>query len=224
MESLVNVRQIMNSTRLTQRAIQKRLKNIAPAKLEPHPGHPIRWYRKSDLPDGFQIALLNAEHETPPALPVVVEPAMPVVYETKRRKQNLADLPEKDRECNEARARIHRYVKEHPGSAEAAIASLNDHRAAGTLPKGMGWAFGHAWNKPRGCVLTLDTLNKWIGIKKVSGSYAPLKVQKDNRIQPWHPLAVELRRRPQGSTLTWLHEQLAANWNNGGKSGLEKLH
>jgi putative transposase len=34
----------------------------------------------------------------------------------------------------------------------------------------------------------------------------------DLTVQPWHALAIQLRARPQGSTLTWLHEQLHALW------------
>jgi putative transposase len=125
---------------------------------------------------------------------------------------NLADLSREDRECNEARARIVRYVKHHPGSATAAIAELNTLRNLGKMPKGMEWAFDHAWDKPRGNALCRDTLNKWISLKNKTGSYAPLKPKKDCSVKPWHPLAVELRRRPQGSHLTWLHEQLCSNW------------
>jgi len=133
---------------------------------------------------------------------------------TGRRKQNIENLPEKVRECNEARAKIHRFVREYHGSAKEACSYLNANCVMGTLPKGMGWAFEHAWDKPRGKVITRDTLNKWVGNYKETGLYAPLKKGKDFSIKPWHALALELRRRPQGSTVTWLHDQLAVNWND----------
>lgn len=77
----------------------------------------------------------------------------------------------------------------------------------------MAWAFEHAWDKPRGNVLSRDTLNKWIHLKKERGSYAPIKPEKDISVKPWHVVAIELRKRPQGSSLKWLHEQLAVVWN-----------
>lgn len=97
---------------------------------------------------------------------------------------------------------------------EAAISFLNANRVMGTLPKGMEWAFEHAWEKPRGKVLTRDTLNKWIDHYKVTGLYAPLKVQKENSVKPWHALVLELIKRPQGSSIKWIHSQLETNWND----------
>ena len=128
---------------------------------------------------------------------------------------NPADLNETQRECNSARARLVNFVRDYSGAAQAAINFLNDEHAAGRLNHALRWAFEHAWNKPRGNVLSLTTLNKWTACKKKRGSYAPLKAQKDTRVKPWHMLAVELRRRPQGSTMKWLHEELAANWGTG---------
>ena len=164
-------------------------------------------YAASSLPKDAQIALLHQQHELS-----VPAPTLPVVAEEKPAVA-LVDLPESYRECNEARARIVDFIRKYPGPAAAAISYLNANRVMGTLPNGMEWAFSHAWNKPRGNALTIDTLNKWLAIRKTRGSYAPAKIQKDNTVKPWHPLAIELRKRPQGSSLVWLHAQIEANWN-----------
>lgn len=167
-------------------------------------------YAVSSLPKDVQVAILNL-HAAPLPAPTEITPApaLPVPVNA----ISLSELPESYRECNEARARIVDFVRKYPGSTAAAISYLNANRVMGTLPNGMEWAFSHAWNKPRGNALTLDTLNKWISIRKSRGSYAPAKIQKDNNIKPWHALAVELRKRPQGSSIKWLHAQLENNWN-----------
>jgi len=124
----------------------------------------------------------------------------------------LQDLPQADRDCNIARGRIVNFVKNFPGSAEAAVVHLNEHRVAGALNAGMKWAFEHAWDKPRSNVLSRDTLNKWIKRHKQTGHYVPGKRQKDFSVRPWHAVAVALRKRPQGNSLTWLHDELSKNW------------
>lgn len=170
-------------------------------------------YVVSRLPKDAQVAILSQQHHAAPVpIPTEIPPAPALLVPTCA--IALADLPENYRECNEARARIVSFVQIYPGSADAAISCLNANRVMGTLPKGMAWAFSHAWNKPRENVLSRDTLNKWIALKKARGSYAPSKTQKDFSVKPWHVLALELRKRPQGSTVKWIHAQLESNWND----------
>ena len=75
------------------------------------------------------------------------------------------------------------------------------------------WAMDTAWEKRRSDTrLTTSTLNKWKKVKKTRGRAAPLKVQKDMEVKPWHVLAVTLKQRPQGSCRTWITEQIKENW------------
>lgn len=72
----------------------------------------------------------------------------------------------------------------------------------------------HCHAKPRsGQKLNKRTYYNWLENKARRGSHAPLKPQADMRIQPWHGLAIALRQRPQGSSLTWLHTELEKQWN-----------
>lgn len=57
------------------------------------------------------------------------------------------------------------------------------------------------------------SLERWLSVKASGGDLCPALPQKDMTVQPWHPLAVALRQRPQGGTLRWLHEQLQKEWN-----------
>lgn len=155
--------------------------------------------------DVVQIALLH--QHVPAALPVLVA-SFPV--KAASRVVDLTEETQAVRECNEARARIVAFVKNFPGAAAAAVDHLNQQYTAGGLNPGMKWAFERAWDKPRGNVLTRSTLNKWIAHKKDRGSYAPLKIKEDMSIKPWHALAMELRKRPQGSTKRWVYAQLVA--------------
>jgi putative transposase len=56
-DQLYNEKQISDAVGAARRSVNKRLKTLTPAKLEPHPGHPIRWYRFSDLPADYQAAI-----------------------------------------------------------------------------------------------------------------------------------------------------------------------
>lgn len=139
--------------------------------------------------------------------PVVDAPKLPVLSHL-----NRADFNKAQRECDTARGRLVEFVRDYSEAAQAAINFLNNEHTAGRLNNALRWAFEHAWDKPRGNVLSRATLNKWIARHTKTGCYAPLKAQKDMSIQPWNALAVVLRQRPQGSSLKWLHEQIAAQW------------
>lgn len=77
------------------------------------------------------------------------------------------------------------------------------------MPSHMAWAYDRAWDKPRkNRRLNLSTLNKWKTVKKQRGSNAPLVRRPDMSIKPWHPLAMALRKRPQGGSKQWIYDQL----------------
>lgn len=58
---------------------------------------------------------------------------------------------------------------------------------------------------------SIRSLKRWIA-KDKAGDLMPKVAQADMRILPWHALAVTLRQRPQGSSMTWLHTELERQW------------
>jgi len=164
-------------------------------------------------------ARLCEAHVPAASAPVMVTPKPPAVM----RPINPAALDKDQRECDAARKRLVEFVRDHTGSAQAAINFLNNEHTAGRLNNALRWAFEHAWAKPRGNVLSRDTLNKWIARHAKTGSYAPLKVEKDMSIKPWHGLAMELRKRPQGSTKRWIYNQLVAQLGEHAPSSYDRM-
>ena len=117
-------------------------------------------------------------------------------------------------EVERARDRIFAFVDGYHGSTKGALAWLNDEKAAGTLTGPMLWAYERAWDKPRAAnKLGAKTYYNWVAEKKLRGRAAPLKIQKDMSVKPWHALAVALKQRPQGSMLVWIAEEIARQWN-----------
>lgn len=113
-----------------------------------------------------------------------------------------------------ARDRIFLFIDGYQGSTKAALDWLNGERASGQLAGPMLWAYEHAWDKPRAANrLSAKTYYNWLAEKKERGRAAPKKIQKDMRILPWHVLAVALKKRPQGSMMTWIAEEIATQWN-----------
>lgn len=77
----------------------------------------------------------------------------------------------------------------------------------------MRWAYEHCWHKKRtDSKLTRSTYNKWIKNFKKRGHYAPKVPEADMSVKPWYSLLFALMKRPQGSVLTWVHEQIVAQW------------
>jgi putative transposase len=113
-----------------------------------------------------------------------------------------------------ARERIFKFVSDFGGSEPRAIDHLNAGYHQQTLPTPLMWAMNNAWSKRRADTrLTRDTLQKWKAVKKQRGRSAPLVRQKDMEVKPWHALAIALKQRPQGSCLTYIHEEIKDNWN-----------
>ncbi len=122
-----------------------------------------------------------------------------------------ADLNAAQRETDYARRAIREFVEAYPAGVKAALTHLNVAHAEGMLTKRLAWACDACHDKKRaGQQLNAKTYYNWLNIKAQRGSLAPAKKAKSAHIQPWHADAVALRQRPQGSTLTWIHEQLTA--------------
>lgn len=121
------------------------------------------------------------------------------------------------RSVDRARAVIFKAIQQHGGSEAAAIRWINEGVRAEVLPKPLILAIGQARDKKSGVRsdehITRNTLSKWKKLFKKYGHYAPLLTRtKDLSVKPWHGLAIALRKRPQGSTVTWILEQLSEHW------------
>lgn len=225
---LYNATQIAAAHGCAKRSVEIRLKTVTPARLEPHAGHPIRWYSLPSLPEDYRNALLIqsieqshpapvdaataiAPAETPPtpALPRMAGEGAIVAVTA----DPLADLTQAQRDVHGAIKRIVEFVRGYSASVPTALKFLNAEHAAATLTPALRWAYEHCWEKKRAnSQLTVSTYNKWKKRFKARGHYAPAVRQQDMSVKPWHPLAIELRRRPQGSQLTWIAEQVEKEW------------
>ena len=58
------------------------------------------------------------------------------------------------------------------------------------------------------------TLFRWVADYKSKGfdGLLPGKRQKDTAVKSWHPVALELRKRPQGGSVAWIHAKIAEHW------------
>ncbi|MFZ4539302.1 Mu transposase C-terminal domain-containing protein [Propionivibrio sp.] len=148
---------------------------------------------------------------TPATLPAVVAKTLPIV----RPVQVDQPLKTKQLDAEIARERLFGFIADFDGTEARAIECLNAGDHAQSLPGPLSWAMANAWGKRRANVrLTRSTLAKWKEAKTQRGRCAPLVRQKDMTAKPWHALAVDLKKRPQGSLLTWIVEQIEAGWNN----------
>jgi len=124
------------------------------------------------------------------------------------------------RRVDRARAVIFKAIQDYGGSEVAAIRWINEGVRAGVLPKPLILAIGQARDKESGVRsdehITRNTLSKWKKHFKKHGHYAPLPTRrKDLSVKSWHGLAIALRQRPQGTSITWIHEQLSERWSPG---------
>lgn len=127
-------------------------------------------------------------------------------------------LTSHQRRVDRARTVFFRAIQGYGGSEAAAIRWINESVRSGALPKPLILAIGQARDKRSGVrsdeSITRSTLSKWKKHFKRHGHYAPLPTRtKDLSVKPWQGLAIALRKRPQGSCITWIHAQLEAQWN-----------
>lgn len=100
-------------------------------------------------------------------------------------------------------------------SREAAMTTLLTMARAGTLGEALCSTLRlarDARGKKGDEYPSIRSLKRWIA-KDKAGDLMPKVAQPDMRILPWHALAISLRRRPQGSSLRWLHGELESQWN-----------
>ncbi|NJA04199.1 hypothetical protein HC024_00360 [Methylococcaceae bacterium WWC4] len=112
-------------------------------------------------------------------------------------------------DVHRARQNLIDYLRGGKGAMARRIAALNTGYQDGILSTTLTWSFEHAWEKRRANTqLTAKTYENWCKDFAARGHYAPLKRQKDFSIKPWHPVALALRQRPQGSSKQWVYDQL----------------
>lgn len=165
-----------------------------------------REYAITALPDSARLMLAEAASVSAPVVVAAsTQVAMPPAPQPLKTSQLDAEI---------ARERIFKFVADFGGSELRAIDHLNAGYHEQILPAPLMWAMNNAWNKRRADTrLTRDTLNKWKAVKKQRGRSAPLVRQKDMTVKPWHALAVELKKRPQGSCMKWIAEEIEKKWN-----------
>lgn len=181
MEQLYNAKMIADVTGLKKRTVERGLKNITPAILEPHPGHPIRWYRGNNLPAGYRTALqkkhMSDVFEAQKLLPATATTAVAISAPKKRtaradgamvirgqiRRVKPADkLTDKDRArqegalvlCQAIETAIH--IKNC--SAKHAMQGLAEHVLRGEARQELIDAATVTYIKPRNTGQTLDSL------------------------------------------------------------------
>lgn len=116
---------------------------------------------------------------------------------------------QKQLDVHRARQNLIDYLRGGKGPMSKRIAALNAGYHNGILSATLTWSFEHAWEKRRANTqLTAKTYENWCKDFAARGHYAPLKRQKDFSIKPWHPVALALRQRPQGSSKQWVYNQL----------------
>lgn len=208
---------------ISRQAASKRASRESwPYQEEARGGTPTKVYPLATLPKPIaqQVFIHLAAHQPVTPLPAAIPaPALPAVVATPSATTGLsittvdpASLDEAQRIKRDARVAIREFVDTYPGSIKAALTHLNVAHERGMLTHHLAWACEHCHDKKRaGQRLALKTYHNWQAIEKARGTLAPAKKQKDHRVQPWHAVAVALRQRPQGSTMTWIHEQLAAS-------------
>lgn len=117
-------------------------------------------------------------------------------------------------DCERARKCLVDFIGDFVGAVDRAIDRLNADFYAGTLPSHLAWAMNNAWGKTRkDRRLNRRTYYNWVRLSEARGRLAPKRSGKDMSVKPWYPLLLELRQRPQGSSIKWVAETIANNWN-----------
>lgn len=113
-------------------------------------------------------------------------------------------------------AEIVRLRAEAGCSLDAAITTLLTQARAGRLPAGT-LAMLKAARDPRGRKGTDDlpsarSVKRFLAAKSAGLRLIPRAHGPDMEVKPWYGLLLALLQRPQGGALTWVHEQIAAQW------------
>ncbi len=176
-----------------------------------HPGGNRRLYPLAKLPQEVRSAVmahrLNAaaptlqnENAAAPAMPTpaAIYPHASVTTE--------ADRAERDARCLVERE-IRQMMEKTGCRTAAAITTLLTNARAGNLKPAIDKALRLARDR-RGLkgdgYPSISSLKRYLHMSDKT----PGRRAKDFSVKPWHPAAVELRQRPQGSTLVWITEEL----------------
>lgn len=87
--ALYNAKTIADAVGCAKRSVEIRLKTVTPAELEPHPGHPIRWYSFADLPADYQAAINKQVLFSVPAVTAIAASATAIAVTPAKAKPNL---------------------------------------------------------------------------------------------------------------------------------------
>jgi len=108
----------------------------------------------------------------------------------------------RQREVDDARAVIIRWVDGCGLKIEAAIEQLNVHAAERRLESSLAWAYAHCHDKKRaGQRLAKKTYYNWLTLRKTRGNLAPAKKGEDLSLPEWAGLLLQHYRLPQKPTL-----------------------
>jgi len=176
-----------------------------------HPGGNRRQYPLASLPKTVRSAVmahrLNAaaptvQNENADALTITPTPAIRphATVDTE------ADRAERDARCLVERE-IRQMMEKAGCKAAAAITTLLTNARAGNLKPAIDKALRLARDR-RGLkgdgYPSISSLKRYLRMSDKT----PGRRAKDFSVKPWHLTAVELRQRPQGSTLVWITEEL----------------
>ncbi len=172
-----------------------------------------RLYPAASLPTAVREAILHhkIKHIHTPTPQVSTYPIAPVDPDhctARQREEKLAR--------HTVLRKLDELMRASGSSREAAMTTLLTMARAGTLGEALCSTLRMARDargKKGDEYPSIRSLKRWIA-KDKAGDLMPKVAQPDMRIQPWHALAIALRQRPQGSSLTWLHSQIAAQWDN----------
>ena len=174
-----------------------------------------REYAVSSLPAKARQTLLDRAVQ----LPVPLAPQLPVSEHVQLATAD-EDLSEADRAQGVAArmlvARIEQMSDQGGCSIRAACKTLLINAQTGLIEDSLVQSLrlardGRGRLSPDG-LPCLRSLERWVARQRAGQSLTPKKRQADMSVKPWHALAVSLRQRPQGSTLRWVHSQIAGQW------------
>lgn len=131
-----------------------------------------------------------------------------------------AALNSRQREIEEARAVIIRWVEKSGLKLEAALETLNVHAGEGRLDSSLAHAYAHCHDKKRGGDkapqrLAKKTYYNWLS-KAKSGTLAPAKRSKDLSMPEWAGVLLQHYRLPQKPTLTQAMAAALPVWTGAG--------
>lgn len=216
MTDLVTMSEIATALQISKQAVAARAERESwPFTEEPVRGGKRRLFAPHTLPRDVQQALREYRLQTAVANVAAELPALPDVGEiglvqpeqawtaAQRARGNARDV---------VLRLLTRMQREAGCSQASAMTTLLTNAAAGRLDATATAAL-QAARDPRGRkgngFPSVRSLKRWLGLD----DRKPLVVQKDMRVKPWYALAVALKQRPQKPTLTWVHEQIAEQWN-----------